>query len=812
MKDFEGLGVFYLGRLLDSAGAPTSEALLYDSRDLTTHAVCIGMTGSGKTGLCLSLLEEAALDGVPAIAIDPKGDLGNLLLAFPDLSPADFRPWIDEGEAARSGIPPEELASKTAETWKKGLAAWGEDGERIRRLREAADFTIYTPGSTAGLPVSVLDSFRPPSESGDSDALQEKITATASGLLSLLGLEADPVKSRETILLSTILKNSWSRGASLDLAGLIRQVQDPPFDSLGVMSVESFYPAKERRELSLALNGLLASPGFSAWLEGEPLDVGRLLHTAAGKPRVSIFSIAHLSDAERMFFVTLLLNEVIAWMRRQSGTSSLRAILYMDEIFGFFPPTANPSSKLPLLTLMKQARAFGLGVVLATQNPVDLDYKGLSNAGTWILGRLQAERDKARVLEGLEGASAAAGAAFDRSRMEATLAGLKSRIFLLNNVHDDRPVLFESRWCMSYLRGPLTRGQIQTLMAPRKTKTTEADEVPGPGKSAPAQEASPPGGPAAFAERALLPAGIKEVFLRLRVQASPGTRLVYRPALLGSARLHFTQVKPRLDMWQEAWLLADLKGGAEDIWNEARSLEGEPALDESPAAGASFDPLPEPAGKSKSYQDWKLSLVDALYRRRILTIFSSSRPADVSRLGETEGDFRTRLGMALREKRDQEVEALRQRHAAKLAVLQDRIRRAEQRVSVQQSQYDAQKVQTAISAGATILGALFGRKTFSAGGLGKATTTARGVGRAAREREDVGRAEESLEDLRQQLADLQAKVESEAEALRSGSEAASLPLEKVELHPRKGDIQPRDVLLVWTPWEIGPTGEMTPRF
>src|SRR5690606_12942136 len=214
---------------------------------------------------------------------------------------------------------------------------------------------------------------------------------------------------------------------------------------VGVVDLDTFFPAKDRLALGMKLNNLLASPSFASWLAGEPLDVQRLLYTADGKPRLSILSIAHLSESERMFFVTILLNEVVAWMRTQPGTGSLRAIVYMDEVFGYFPPTANPPSKRPMLTLMKQARAYGVGCVLATQNPVDLDYKGLSNAGTWFLGRLQTERDKLRVLEGLEGASAAAGASFNRQQMEALLASLGNRVFLMNNVHEDQPVLFQDR-------------------------------------------------------------------------------------------------------------------------------------------------------------------------------------------------------------------------------------------------------------------------------------------------------------------------------------------------------------------------------
>jgi len=470
--DFEKLGVFYLGRPYD---LPAKQAkpgwLLYDSKDLVTHAVCVGMTGSGKTGLCLALLEEAAIDGIPAIIIDPKGDLGNLMLTFPGLTGEEFQPWINEDEARKKGLSPEDYSQAQADLWKKGLADWGQSGERIQRLRDAAEVAIYTPGSNAGVSVSILASFAAPAADvrEDAELLRERINTTVTSLLGLLGIEADPIRSREHILLSTILDRTWKDGANLDLGSLIHAIQSPPVSKIGVMDIESFFPSKDRFALAMALNSLLAAPGFQAWLEGEALDIQSMMYTQEGKPRLAIFSIAHLTDAERMFFVTLLLSQMVGWMRAQSGTTSLRALLYMDEIFGYFPPVSNPPSKLPLMTLLKQARAFGLGVVLATQNPVDLDYKGLANTGTWFIGRLQTERDKARVLEGLEGASAGSGQKFDRRRMEEILAGLGNRIFLMNNVHEDEPVVFETRWCLSYLRGPLTRTHIKQLMDPVKT-------------------------------------------------------------------------------------------------------------------------------------------------------------------------------------------------------------------------------------------------------------------------------------------------------------------------------------------------------
>ncbi|NNL87209.1 MAG: ATP-binding protein, partial [Myxococcales bacterium] len=434
VEAYEKLGEFYLGRSYDlEEREMLDDLLLYDSKDLTTHAVCVGMTGSGKTGLCISLLEEAIIDGIPALIIDPKGDIPNLMLTFPNLSPDEFLPWINIDDARKKNLSPEEFAAKQADLWKNGLASWGEGPDRVRKLRDAADVTIYTPGSEAGVPVSILSSFAPPSEQvrEDRDLLNDRISSTATGLLGLLGIDADPLRSREHILISNLLENAWNDGLTLDLGSLIQAIQTPPFERIGVMNLDSFFPPKDRFELAMALNNLLASPGFETWMTGVPIDIDKMLYDDSGKPRVAILSIAHLSEAERMFFVSLLLNETLSWIRTKPGTTSLRALLYIDEIFGYMPPVANPPSKQPLLTLLKQARAYGLGVVLATQNPVDLDYKGLSNTGTWFIGRLQTERDKMRVLEGLEGASG--GGEFDRGEMERVLAGLGKRVFLMHN-------------------------------------------------------------------------------------------------------------------------------------------------------------------------------------------------------------------------------------------------------------------------------------------------------------------------------------------------------------------------------------------
>ncbi|HSC05608.1 MAG TPA: hypothetical protein VLD59_02145 [Steroidobacteraceae bacterium] len=795
MADFEKLGVFYLGREFDPAAqAPTAEPLLYDSRDLTTHAVCVGMTGSGKTGLCVALLEEAAIDGIPAIAIDPKGDLGNLLLTFPALEPGDFRPWVDPGEAQRKGLTVDEYAAKTAETWRTGLAQWGEDGARIARFRNAVDIAIYTPGSDAGLPLSVLQSFAPPSGTvaSDAGAVRDRIGAAVSGLLGLLGIDADPLKSREHILLANIFDHAWREGRALDLPAIINAIQKPAFDKVGVFDLESFFPSRERTGLAMAVNNLLASPGFSAWMSGEALDIQRLLFTPEGKPRLTVLSIAHLNDAERMFFVTLLLNELIAWMRNQSGTSSLRALLYMDEIFGYFPPSAQPPSKTPMLTLLKQARAFGVGVVLATQNPVDLDYKGLANAGTWLIGRLQTERDKMRVIEGLESALASGSGGLERGDIDRLLSNLTSRVFLMRNVHDDRPVLFQSRWALSYLRGPLTLAEIRTLMAGRRQASTATQEpVTSPTETSTSASARPP-----------LGGDIAEQFLK-PVTASDQAAL-YEARIAGLARLHFVDTKAGIDVWREAAYVAPLSRDGEVAWNDSQVLDNYAnRVDSTPAASARYAQLPAAATRAASYRAWSQSLESHLYQHARLDVLICDELKLASRPDESEGDFRARLSQALREKRDAAVTELRARVQSRLTSLQDRVRRAEERVSREQSQYSQQKMQSAISIGATVLGALLGSRRLGSGTLGRATTAARSAGRMGREKEDVDRAEESADVLRQRVAALMAECEQEVTALQAKLDPHTIGIRKVPVGARKSDIGVTRVTLLWVPVDPG---------
>src|SRR5688572_15674598 len=812
MENFEKLGAFYLGRPYDlKEKKPKDGLLLYDSKDLVTHAVCVGMTGSGKTGLCIGLIEEAALDGIPSIIIDPKGDLANLLLTFPELRPEDFAPWINEEDAHKKGLSSTDYAAQQAELWKNGLAQWGQDGARIKRLRDAAEFRIYTPGSNAGIPVSILKSFAapPPQIIEDDELLTERVNTTATSLLGLLGIEADPIKSREHILLSNILSKEWSAGRDLDIAGLIQQIQFPSFTRIGVMDLDSFFPPNDRFELAISLNNLLAAPAFAAYMEGEPLDIQNILYTPAGKPRVAIFSIAHLNDAQRMFFVSLLLNQILGWMRTQSGTTSLRSILYMDEIFGYFPPVANPPAKLPLLTLLKQGRAFGVGVVLATQNPVDLDYKGLANTGTWFIGRLQTERDKARILEGLEGVAGGTGLKFDRQEMEQTLAGLESRIFVLNNVHEEGTEVFETRWAMSYLRGPLTRNQIKTLMTPVKSSTGTVAASPPVATPAPAAPATAATGPSTNTQAPLLPPEVPRYFVPVRNNGNGS--LVYHPMVIGAADVRFSD--KRMETTKQLSMLAPIAaaGVVAIDWEGATQVDIPVSdLEQEPADGAQFAELPAAAAKAKNYDKWQKDFANWLYRGQRVELLKSPRLEQSSNPGESERDFRVRLQQHAREQRDAAVEKLRQKYAPKIAALEERLRRSEQAVERESEQASGQKMQTAISFGATLLSSFLGRKAVSLTTLGRATSAARGVGRSMKESQDVGRAQETVAAINQQLAELDEQFKAETAALERTYDAESDPLETVSMKPTKANINVQLLSLAWTPYWQDAQGKIVP--
>ncbi len=795
MHDFEKLGAFYLGKRYDTDKEKLTEDLvLYDSKDLTTHAVIIGMTGSGKTGLGIGILEEAALDHIPVIAIDPKGDMGNLLLTFPNLAPGDFRPWINPRSATDKGQTPDEFAAAQAALWKKGLGQWGQTGKRITQLRKNVDLAIYTPGSNSGVPVSVLQTFAAPDEEliDDIDLYRERVQSTATGILTLLDIDADPVASREHILISRLLDNAWREGRDLDVPGMIAEIQNPPITKVGVMNLDSFFPAKDRFALAMRLNNLLAAPGFEAWMQGTPLNAKNLLYTEEGKPRISVMSIAHLDDAQRMFFVSMLLNELIAWMRAQQGTSSLRAILYMDEIFGYMPPVANPPSKRLFLTLLKQARAYGLGLVLATQNPVDLDYKGLSNTGTWFVGRLQTERDKARVMEGLEGAS---GGDFDKQAMERTIAGLGKRRFLLHNVHEDEAVVFNTRWVLSYLAGPLTRDHIRTLMS--KVKTSIAAAAKAVSKPKRKSAASAPA----------LPPSVEQYFVKGRADD-----IVYHPRVVAAGDVVFTSARYNIEAERTVLHTVEFEQGPVEIdWDDSEPLDisVDDLLDEGDE-GASYADCPGAASNTKAYARWSKDYKRWLRQNENITLYKSKRFRLTSMEDETEGEFRIRLQDAASELRDKAIAKIRKRYASKVTTLENRLLRAEQTIAVQTEQSTKRKLDTAISFGTAILGAVLGRKKFSSSTATKMGTAIKTAGSARKEAQDVERAKQTAEKVKVDIAALNKALEKEVADLDTAFDAQSEELDEIVVRAKSTDIHVALSGLVWLPYSADEKGRLRP--
>jgi hypothetical protein len=800
---YEKLASFYLGRHFDlESGKLLDDLLMVDARDFCTHALCVGMTGSGKTGLCISLLEEAALDGVPVVCIDPKGDLANLLLTFPELRPEDFAKYIDKEDAKRKEISPEELAEETAQRWRDGLASWGQSPDRIKKLKDSVEMAIYTPGSTLGIPLTVLKSFDAPSEEQrrDAAAIADRITASISGLLALMGIESDPMTSTEHILLASILHHHWGQGKSLTLEQMVQLIQKPPINRVGVVDLESFMSATDRSKLALRLNNILASPAFASWREGEPLSIKQLLYTEqTGRPRLSIISIAHLSDPERMFFVTILLNELLAWVRTQSGTSSLRAMFYMDEIAGYFPPVSNPPSKPPMMTLLKQARAFGLGIVLATQNPLDLDYKGLSNIGTWFLGRLQTERDKARVLDGLLGAAGESGQKLDRSTLDRILSGLKSRVFLMNNVHQGAPCVFQSRWAMSYLAGPLSRTQIQELMdakrgtsqrvaEDREDQTTEAPDFPSP----PSTTSGP---------HPAIPAGVEERFAVAMHPPSPGAALVYRPAMYAEGEVHFVVKAAGVDLWSEVRHLMHCHDRVlpDDAWESSIALADKVAWELKPDEDYSFADVPDVLLNKATYRSLQSRFKDFLYRQATLTTYHSPLLREHV-MAENEADARVQLAHRLRECRDQAMEKLRDKYWKKVEPLERRIRSADERVDRERSQSRTSMVAAGSSVVGALLGGLLGGRRTSM------STAARGLGHATQQGDDVRRAEAAREELERDKRRLEDDLERDLEKLHAEYDLERLEIQPVKHPPRKGDLKASMPLLLWMPWQIDADG------
>jgi len=833
-------GKFYLGKFKE-----TGEPLLYDPADLTTHAVVVGMTGSGKTGLCLGLLEEAALDRIPAIMIDPKGDITNALLHFPDLLPADFQPWINPDEARREGKTVEQAAIDAAMAWKEGLASWEIGPERLQRLKDSAEFTVYTPGSDAGVPVSILASLKAPSIPWEANAeiLREQIGGTVTALLGLVGMQdVDPLRSREHILLANIFENAWSRGVDLDMGELILQVQTPPFDKLGVFEVGRFFPDADRFELAMLLNNILAAPAFQIWTEGVPLDIRTLLYTPEGKPRHSVFYVAHLTDTERMFFITLLYSAVETWMRSQSGTSSLRAIVYFDEIFGYLPPTANPPSKPPMLRMLKQARAFGVGMLLVTQNPADLDYKALTNAGTWFIGRLQADRDKQRLLDGLQGAMAGG---LDRQAFDTLITGLGKRMFLLHNVHEKQPHIFQTRWAMNYMAGPLTRTQIPALNAlagvgrgtgtehfsdttgavhpavplPAAPPSTTSDaptasherprEIPGaPGTGHQAPFDSAQGRPGT-ATKPALPARVNEFFLPHKLTLGESARkagrelpadarqtgLLYRPVLLAQANVRFVNRTYNLNM-DKTWAAVIVEPDARGIvrWEEHLCARIDPRnLASGPLPEAAFGELAAPFTDAALLKSLDSDFSDWVYRAGTVTVRTNGTLKVHAGPDISEAEFRRMCTEEAAKQRDKELASKTRTLENRLKSLSDKLSSEERELEEDRDEVAQRRIEEYGTHAENLLSLFSKRRRTLTTSLSKRRMTSQA-------KADVEESLATIKRLQEEIVETRQELDEAIESIKAHWSEVLEHVDEIPVSPYKKDILTELFGVAWLPY------------
>jgi hypothetical protein len=822
---------FYFGREFDfeTKKADPEKPVFYDPEDLTTHMVITGMTGSGKTGMGIILLEEAALKGIPAILIDPKGDLTNTLLHFPNMMPADFTPWVDKDAARRDGKTPEEAGTEASASWRKGLLDTGIDKARVMALTNKVDRAIYSPGSDAAIPVSILSSLKAPiiSWEENQELLRENISSTVAALLGLIGLKnLDPVRSREHILLSNILEFAWSQGKDLNLESLILQVQNPPFDKLGVFPVSKMYPEKDRFDLAMQLNNFLAAPAFATWLQGQPLDIGEFLYTPEGKPRHSVFYLAHLSDAERMFFVTLLYSAIETWTRAQSGTTNLRALVYFDEIVGYLPPVQTTPAKPIILRLFKQARAFGVGLVVATQNPIDLDYKALSNTGTWMIGRLQTEQDKRRLLDGLDSVSGT----FDRAYFDKTISSLPKRVFLLHNINAKKPLVFSTRWAMNYLPGPIMRNRLDELNklvgtieedmdwsqtdtvvgASRSTQTNVSEnEIAGSGRG------DLPGNPT----EPILASRVAVHYLPMNltlsqalrdnpvdVPATAGNALTYyKPALLGQAKVYYASRTYGLNVERQvAIAIHSLEGRGLVQWQDYKTDPVDATqLENRPLPNSSFGDLVYPFDDEKNIESMQKDFVEWIYRSNTLKLYRSEKYKMTSEPDESQEDFTKRVSAANSSASSDAVEKIRAKFEKQKKTIETRLMKEQMELDKDQTTLNQRKMEEGGSWLSTAARTFLGGKGGLVGNLKRggssinSNLTKRRMTSTAKA--NVDESNQMIELYTQQLAELDQQMEAEIAALQENTEDISASIREVVVTPQKKDIVVEVFGLGWLP-------------
>jgi len=771
MKDiYEKIGLFYLGK-----NANDDSLTLYKSKHLTTHAVIIGMTGSGKTGLGIELIEEAAIDNIPSIVIDPKGDMGNLCLAFSQMKPEDYIPWIDENEAGAKGKSVQEAAEELASSNRAGIESFGQDLERVKRFADVPK-TIYTPGSSAGVGVNILGSFTAPPQSvlEDEDTLASLINTTALSLLSLVGISSDSVGSKEHLLLSSIFSNYYTQGVSLTMQMVIESIITPPFEKIGMLSIDTFYPQNERMKLATLFNSVISSVTFLAWLKGEPLDIQNMLYDEDGKAKIAIFSLSHLSDDERMFFVSLLLNTYISWMRSQRGSSVLKSILYMDEIFGFFPPSKNPPSKEPMLLLLKQARAFGCGIVLSTQNPVDIDYKGIANIGTWFVGKLQTKQDIEKVVDGI-----AAHSQLSKEELSQKIATLKGRHFLLKNVHEAEADEFYTRWVLSYLKGPMTKDDIKKVMQDKKDVMLKAE----------------PKDKEVFVQtggtKPIVHENIKEYFIDIKQES-----MLY-PYLYVELKLGFFNQKKGIDTQEKLSYKLPLD-------TKTFTLEWQNAYEETVAqksikapTNALYAELPELVLREKSLKSFESTVNDFIYETKKLELFICKDLDLESKFDENKRDFLVRVEERLKEMREERIEKLQEKFQSDYEKLQDKIQKLDIKLKKEEAEANSKMADTLISVGMTLVSAFFGKKALSASTISKGASALSKGKNVLKERTDVANTEMLVDDAQEEIQMLEQHLKEEIEKITKELDTTNYPLETLVIKPKRGDIVITDFALLW---------------
>ena len=779
--DYEKLKLFYIGKeKIDGQITP----LVYQNKDLLTHAAIIGMTGSGKTGLGVTLLEEAAIDAIPSIIIDPKGDMTNLLLNFPELNPSDFEPWLDDSEVSNSGGTKEELAIKVSNSYKEGIQRDFQDLSRVKKLKDSADFTIYTPGSSAGIQVSILSSFKAPTIEilEDMELFSNIINSTVHSILSLIDNKSDET-SKESILLASIFTSYFKEQRDLTLEELITLIVTPPFSKIGVFDLETFFPQSDRLKFALKINTIIASPSFSTWLEGESLDISKMLYSQSGKAKVNIFSIAHLNDSQRMFFVTILLNQILAWMRRQEGTTSLKALLYMDEIFGYFPPQANPPSKQPMLTLLKQARSFGIGVILSTQNPVDIDYKGLSNIGTWFIGRLQTKQDIEKVIDGL---SSASEKGLNKQELSLALGTLAKRNFIMKNINEEHIKTFETRWALSYLKGPLSKDAIKKLMENKKNNSPKNLEEKKSEVNEPFIDVSK------GKSKPVIVSSIKEKYS----YSSQNNAYYMQGYLLFSCSVHYLYTLKNVDLKENINFKIYLDEKATEINFDEKEDVLIYSFDEKEKTNSFYYELPSFIQNEKELKLLERDFADYVYRNFKLTLYKNDTLKISSKQYESLDDFKIRIQDRLNEQIDEKIENLKQKFEKENTLLEQKISKLFEKLEKEEQDAASATTNSIISIGTSILGAFFGKSSKTAI-VSKVATSSRGVSKALKERGDIKTVQGEIDALQSLQDGLEEKLKIEIEKINDEFNISKYTIEEFFIKPKRTDIYDIKIELLW---------------